>query len=118
MMRKRLDPVDLLLEAVGGGDLHICGMVRLEVLRGLRIPNVRSKMEAAFDLMLNVPTDNRLWEEATEIAWNLDRRGSAIPSTDILVATCAIRAEAALFTFDRHFQAVPGLRVIGSLDEL
>lgn len=118
LLRDRLDPIAVLGHALRDRRLITCGMVRLEVIRGLRGAKMRSKMEAAFDLMPNVPTDNRLWEQATEIACILDRRGRPIPAPDILVAACALRGEAAVLTFDRRFWEMPGLTVIGSLDDL
>ncbi len=41
-----------------------------------------------------------------------------MPAQDIIIAACAIRADAAVLTYDRHFDAIPGLRVVHSLEEL
>ena len=40
-------------------------MVRLEVARGVIAPKTRSAIEGFVDVMMNVPTDNKLWLEAT-----------------------------------------------------
>ncbi len=43
------------------------------------------------DVMLNVPADTALWEEAAELAWRLDHTGTNLPAHDILIACCARR---------------------------
>jgi predicted nucleic acid-binding protein len=62
--------------------------------------------------MINVPTLNRLWEEAADLAWKLDRKGIVIPGTDVIIAACAMKIGAAVLTSDAHFQRIEGLRVI------
>lgn|GEM_PF-5083407 len=53
------DPVKTLGAWAGESDLPTCGMVRVEVLRGLKIPRVRDWLAAFFDVMINVPSTNR-----------------------------------------------------------
>ena len=43
---------------------------------------------------------------------SLRRRGSPIPTNDLWVAACALEQHAALFTYDAHFAAVEGLKVV------
>ncbi len=93
-------------------DIYTCGMVRLEVLRGIRDPRQRDDMAAFFNVICNVPTDNTLWEQAAELGWKLDRRGLVIPGSDILIAACALRAGVPVLTADKHFHDIPGLMVI------
>ncbi|MEO7933872.1 MAG: PIN domain-containing protein [Chthoniobacterales bacterium] len=110
-MRKGLDPAETLTQTVSLTDLATCGMVRLEVLRGVKNPRVRDKLSSFFDVLQNVPTDNRLWEEAASLAWKLDRVGRVLPAQDILIAASAMRVGAVVLTADAHFQNIPGLRV-------
>jgi predicted nucleic acid-binding protein len=118
LLKQRRDPAAELMERLQLEDIVTCGMVRLEVVRGVSIPKVKQAMEGFFDVMRNVITDNKLWEEATELAWRLQRNGMNLPAQDILIATCALRADVAVLTYDKHFKAIPGLRIYGSLDEL
>jgi predicted nucleic acid-binding protein len=111
LLRQRLDPALELTRRVSQLDLATCGMVRMEVLRGIRIEKVRARMAAFLDVTQNVPTDDRIWAEATELAWTLDRRGRVLPAQDILIACCARRIGAAVLTMDAHFSDVPDLRV-------
>jgi predicted nucleic acid-binding protein len=118
LLREGRDPAEELSGRAPRTDLATCGMVRLEVIRGLAVPKLRRAVEGFMDVMRNVPTDNRLWEEAAAQAWELDRQGVILPAQDILIACCARRIDAAVLTWDRHFSRVPNLRVLKSLEEL
>jgi len=118
LLHEGRDPAVELLQRTTLEDLATCGMVRLEVLRGLRIPKVKTRLTEFFDVLQNVPTDNRIWEEATELAWQLGRTGITMPAQDILIATCARRIGAAVLSFDKHFPMIPKLRVYRTIDEL
>lgn len=89
-----------------------CGMIALEVCRGLRDPNTLQR----FGVMIFLPTTNQIWERATQLAWALDRQGRILPAQDILIAAHALQADATVLTRDAHFSSIPGLRVIARLE--
>jgi predicted nucleic acid-binding protein len=116
LLRRGRDPV-----AVLGGwaytnhtNLITCGMVRLEVLRGIKVEKVFSMMTSFFDVMENVSTDDNTWESAALLAWELDRQGRILPAQDLLIAAIARRTDSAVLTDDKHFENIPHLTVIPS----
>jgi predicted nucleic acid-binding protein len=111
LLRRHLDPAEELTTRISQIDLVICGMVRVEVLRGVRGEKAKTQMTAFFDVLQNVPIDNRLWEETTEMAWTLDRKGIVLPAQDIVIACCARRIGAVVLTMDAHFRRIPGVHV-------
>lgn len=118
LLRSGLDPVRELTSRAREADLATCGMVRVEVLRGVVNRRVHDALRAFFDVMQNSPTDNRIWEDAAEVAWQLGRRGLHLPAQDILIASCARRIGATVLTHDNHFHDIPGAIVLSSLDQL
>jgi predicted nucleic acid-binding protein len=112
LLRHRRDPAAILHAWAGRRDLAVCGMVRLEVLRGIRSLRLRAALGTFMDVMLNVPADGRLWQEATDLAWALDRQGMIIPGADALIAASALRLNAAVLTSDAHFARIDKLQVI------
>lgn len=112
LMRQRLDPVAVLFEHYDTVNLVTCGIVRLEVLRGVRLPRAKRRLEEFMNLMQYVPSDERLWREATDLAWSIDRLGAAIQATDAIIAAAALRKSASVLTLDSDFQRVPGLHVL------
>jgi predicted nucleic acid-binding protein len=85
-------------------------VVRCEVARGVRDPGLLRKYQARWDVMLYVPTDNKLWLEAEAMLWRLDRLGIHLPLQDVVIATCARRIGAVVLTYDHHFQQIPGIK--------
>jgi predicted nucleic acid-binding protein len=114
--RDRIDPLLELAAYAEAWDLATCGMVKLEVCRGLRIPVMRSRYEACFAEMQYAPTNFSTWERAARLAYELDRAGKTIPAPDLVIAACALSIDASILAFDRHFQFVPGLRVLDRLE--
>jgi predicted nucleic acid-binding protein len=109
-MREGRHPLRELEPVAHARDIAICGIVRAEVARGIRDPRLLKKFRARWDVMLYVPMDNKLWIEAENLAWQLDRHGVILPLTDIIIACCARRIGAVVLTFDKHFSHIPGIR--------
>ena len=118
LLRRRVDPVKCLGQWIGHNDLATCGIVRLKVERGIRVPKVRRLMGGFFDVMRNVPTTEKVWSAAVDLAWKLDREGIALPAQDLLIASCALHIGAAVLSDDAHFLDVPELTVLRPRDEL
>jgi len=116
LLRQRRDPLRALALTAVTRDLAVCGVVRCEVGRALRQPATLKRFQAFWDVMINVPTDNRLWEEAENLLWRLERQGHILPLTDVVIACCAMRIGATVLTFDEHFARIPGLRVVRQVD--
>ena len=118
LLRRGLDPAEILGNWIGAGDLATCGMIRLEVERGLRIEKIRHRMAAFFDVLINIPTTNYIWKESAARAWSLDRSGITLPSQDILIATCAYDIGAAILSDDIHFEKFQDLPILNPTKEL
>lgn len=116
LMRERRDPLKALALAGATRDLAICGVVRCEVERALRHEKTLGKFERFWDVMINVPTDERLWSEVEKLLWTLDREGTRVSLTDAIIACCAKRIDAVVLTFDADFYRIPGIRVIRQLE--
>jgi predicted nucleic acid-binding protein len=115
LLRRGEDVPFVLRPSLIGGQLFICGVIRAEVLRGIRTIEVRNELSEMFDLMVEVPTDGVIWRKVAELAWSLDRRGVLLPLTDIAIACCALAVDTAVVTTDPHFSRIPGLKVKRSL---
>ena len=92
-------------------NLVVCGMVRAEVGRGIKNPITRNRFHAVWDAMINVATDNRLWDSVEQAAWDLDRHGITLPIQDIIIACCAREVDAVVLTHDKRFFSIPRCKV-------
>lgn len=79
------------------------GIIKLEILAGTRTPKEYKRLESRFDALGQVETGDDLWRHACEYGFQLRRKGLTVPSTDVLIAACALQAEAVLLHADTHF---------------
>ncbi len=115
MIALRRDPFGDLAARSDDNDFAINGIVWAEVIRGRSDPHQRARFEEGFSTipLLDLPASG--WQRAANLAWQLDRVGKVIPLTDIIIAATALEHDAAVLTFDQHFQNIPGLVVIDEL---
>lgn len=114
-LRAGRSPAEEFGSAIEQGRLVSCGIIRLEVLRGIIDDGVREWMGAFFDEMIQCPLDERLWRDASRLAWGLDRRGTVLPVPDLAIASCALRTGAVMVSRDPHFRTIPDLKVVESI---
>jgi hypothetical protein len=108
--RARVDYRRQLAPWIQAGSLWTCGIIRVEVLRGIRDQGARGLVSDFLDVLNSVPVDDTLCGEAANLAWSLDRKGAVVPVTDLLIAQCARSIGAVLVTLDDHFRLIPGLQ--------
>lgn len=116
LQRRGVDPFTLLAARVEDFEFLTCGMVLMEILRGIHAPRVAQRYREAFAVMVCVPTTSLVWDRATNIALALDHHGTPIPPQDALIAAHALQAGAAVLTLDLHFKKIAGLTVLTTLD--
>ncbi len=87
------------------------GLVLAELRQGCRTTiQVRSLREAMEPLMyLEVARDR--WLRAGEIAADGAARGYKLEIADCLLATLAMREKCSIYTLDRDFERIPGLKL-------
>jgi predicted nucleic acid-binding protein len=90
-------------------DLAVCGLVIVEVGRGLREKRFLYRYERAWKQMRYVPSDPGRWRETLGVAWQLDRVGRVLPLQDIHIAVCAAHIGAVVLTVDAQFHEIPGI---------
>lgn len=115
ILRGRRDVGTVLGDWAEGRELATCGMVQVEVLRGIRDTRIRQTMLEFMSVMSFIQSTTKLWMQTAELAWKLDRQGRPIPAADLTIAAAALHAEASLLTYDHHFREIPGLDVIESM---
>jgi len=79
------------------------GMIRLELLGGVRTEKEFRRLRARFDALDEVEVSASVWEKACRMAFDLRRKGIMVPYTDILIAACALETESTLVHADAHF---------------
>jgi len=115
LTRMRRDPFAVLSGRLDDWELAICGIVRAEVLRGHIQTSVRDRFNDAFSLMAPLEMTVRVWRRTANLAWGLDQGGCVLGLPDLAIAACALEYGAVVWTFDQHFDLIPGLTVLNEL---
>lgn len=79
-----------------------CGPVKLEVLGAVR-KEKRKAMTFFFDVIPYLPMEDRLWESAKKLSWQLRDAGLTVPWNDILIATLCLEHGCRVYSIDHHF---------------
>ena len=89
----------------------ITGLILTELLQGAR---AQEEYDVLLDSMLALPlleTELNTWIETGRLAFTLRRQGITVPTTDLIIATLALRDNCAILTLDHHFQKIPGIKL-------
>jgi len=85
----------------------ITGIIKLELLGGTRTREEFSRLKSRLDALPYVLMEEPLlWDLASEMAFDLRRKGITIPYTDILIASAAVKEDIILLHADVHFDQV------------
>ena len=115
--RQRIDPFRMLEQSNFDYEFYSCGVVMTEVCRGMRVRRLYEAARQDFAVMCWVPTTEKIWAEASDLAWNLAAHGVTMQITDLVIAVSALAVDAAVLTLDSDFRSVPGLRVLEKLED-
>jgi len=112
ILRRGGDPFNVLEDYVALFEFAVCGMVRMEVLRGIRQPKLLESVREGFSRLIWLPIRESTWDLSSEILKELEKTGRPIPVQDVVIAACAVEAGAAVVTHDTHFRRIDGLEVL------
>lgn len=87
------------------------GLIIAELLQGLK--NMKeeqylTELITAVNL-LEITTD--LWIDTGNLSLSLRRKGINLPLTDAAIAALAIKHNLQIFTLDKHFEQIPGVKI-------
>jgi predicted nucleic acid-binding protein len=109
------DPDSRSGQTLGGlvkdGRVALVGIVLAEVMRGARDDQQRLSLKAMLDAVPYLEIPRSAWEMAGSIAQMLDAAGQPLAVPDIIIAASVLQGDHELFTRDKHFQHIPGLRL-------
>jgi len=87
------------------GVVVICGVVKVEIMRGAKNKRDLGKLFDSFYSLPQVPIDDEVIKRASEWAFELDRRGKVVPTTDLIIASAAYK-KAKILHIDKDFKTI------------
>jgi predicted nucleic acid-binding protein len=93
-----------LRELVKEGRAHIIGVIRQELLSGIRTQGQYEKLRELLRDFLDEPVDSTDHEEAAKCSNDCRSKGIVVDVVDILICSIAIRRDWTIFTTDPDFK--------------
>ena len=88
------------------------GIILAELLQGAKANREREIVTDIFQAIDYFEITKDIWTEAGKLAAELRSQGKTIPLSDIILACCAQKYNCDIFTIDKHFQDIPGVKLI------
>ena len=87
------------------------GIVIAELLQGMR--NIREELSFEYLLadLYSIEVSTNIWIKAGRTALSLRKKGITLPLTDVAIAVLSIENNLRVFTLDKHFRQVPGIKI-------
>ncbi|UCC41104.1 MAG: PIN domain nuclease [Candidatus Aminicenantes bacterium] len=87
------------------GEIVICGIVLIEILRGAKNKRDFDKLYDSFFSLPQIPIDEEIIKKASKWAYEMDRKGKIVSTTDLIIASAAYK-KARLLHIDRDFKMI------------
>ena len=112
-LRGKQTPLAVFLEqSLLSGEVLTCGVVLFELLQGIKSLREETLVQNALLALPHLEMTRDLWIKAGRLSSRLRAKGHLLPLSDIIIAAFALEHNCAVLTIDRHFESVPGLKVI------
>ena len=93
-------------EVVAADRLAINGIIQVEILAFAHSEEERRALVSDFRAFHRLSLEDRHFDLASDLGFQLRQRGTTVPATDLIVAASAIRATAPLYHLDGHFDRI------------
>lgn len=96
---------------ISANTLCICGAVLFELLQGVRSDAEKKRILSAIGGLNYYEMNLSAWHYAADLATGLKKSGTTVPLSDILIAALAHQHDLMIFTHDKHFAHMPGVKL-------
>jgi hypothetical protein len=100
-------------ELIEKNKIIITGIVIAELLQGMKDLKEEEDITTVLDGISTFEVSTDIWIKAGKLALSLRRRGITNPLTDVAIAALAIEHNLSVFTLDKHFEQIPGVKIYG-----
>ena len=108
---RKTNIVNFIEERIMEDCLFMTGPIVSELLQGVKTEQEYEKLKNSIDAIPYLETTLEDWKEAGNISNKLRRKGITIPLTDIIISSVAISNNAKVYSLDKHFKEIPGVKL-------
>ncbi len=93
-------------DAIQNNTAAVNGIIYLEILVSTKTQSEYDDILSDFSALHHLELDDRVFQKASKIGFDLRRKGITIPATDLIIAASAIVADVELIHFDSHYSYI------------
>ena len=104
--------------AIQNNEVAVNGIIQLEILVFTKTQSEYHDIFCDFSSFHNLEVNNSVFQKASEIGFDLRRKGITIPASDLIIAASAIVTDSKLIHFDKYYTYIAEyypLELIGRL---
>lgn len=88
------------------GQAAWCDLIAVELWNGVRVGKERKSLDELEAELSVFALDADVWKRARKLAFRCRQSGITAPSSDIIIAACAVTHDLELEHCDKHFDAI------------
>ena len=102
--------------AVERDEARICGVVRAELLQGVKGEKEKAQLSIIFQTIQSMEANETDWDRAGDLSRSARLNGHAVPLTDALISAIAQRNKMSVLSADKHFDVLGVNRISWGLE--
>jgi len=95
--------------------IYLVGIVIAELLQGAKSKEEMRVLSKYIDAVPSLDCGMKDWADAGCASFSLRKSGIIVPLSDIIIFSIAQKHNAMIFTKDKHFNLIPGIRLFQSI---
>lgn len=109
--RKDSSAGDAVAELLNKDLVWVTGIVLFELVQGTKGEVEKAHIVSRLTSLRYVEMSVTVWQKAGELARLLKKNGLTLPVSDIILAALALEHNLQVFTLDKHFKSIPGIKL-------
>lgn len=97
------EPAQRVQHLLASGEAAWCDLIAVELWNGVRVGTERKALEALEAELTTFPLDEVGWKLSRKLAFRSRQSGVIVPTSDIVIAACAVAHGLELEHCDKHF---------------
>jgi predicted nucleic acid-binding protein len=103
---------ELIERGLSLGYIYVVGPIISELLQGAKTQKEYNMLKRCIDAIPFIDFEYQDWINAGQIASELRKNGITVPLTDVIISAAAIKNNAKIFTFDKHFKKISKVELL------
>ena len=103
---RQTEPAHRVQHLLASGEAAWCDLIAVELWNGVRVGSERKALDELETELTSFALDAGVWKLARKLGFRCRQSGITSPTTDIVIAACAVHFDLGLEHCDSHFDLI------------